>query len=68
MTHEGLPIADGGDALVTFAYLARGKYTPEECARKREEMLRYREPDTLAMVRIHEVPEGIARGKGSDRD
>lgn len=55
MTYDGLPIANGEDALVTFAWMARGKFTPEECAQKREEMLRYCEQDTLAMVKIHEV-------------
>jgi hypothetical protein len=61
MSYDGLPIANGEDALVTFAYMARGKFTPEECARKREEMLRYCEQDTLAMVKIHEVFERMAR-------
>jgi hypothetical protein len=61
MTYEGLPIANGEDALVTFAYMARGKFTAEECAQKREEMLRYCEQDTLAMVKIHEVFERMAR-------
>ncbi|HXX56143.1 MAG TPA: DUF2779 domain-containing protein, partial [Methanoregula sp.] len=63
MTYEGLPIANGEDALVTFAYMARGKFTPEECARKRGEMLRYCELDTLAMVKIHEVFGQMAREK-----
>jgi len=54
MSYEGLPIANGDDALVTFASMARGKFSPEECVRKCGEMLRYCELDTLAMVRIHE--------------
>jgi hypothetical protein len=60
MSYEGLPIANGEDALVTFALMARGKFSPEECAKKREEMLRYCELDTLAMVKIHEVFERMA--------
>lgn len=57
MSYEGLPIANGEDASVTFAYMAHGKFTQEECAMKREEMLRYCKQDTLAMVKIHEVFE-----------
>jgi hypothetical protein len=63
MSYEGLPIANGEDALVTFAYMACGKYTQEECAQKREEMLRYCKLDTLAMVKIHEVFEKMATEK-----
>lgn len=61
MTYEGMPIANGDDALVTFAYMALGKFSPEECVQKREEMLRYCEQDTLAMVKIHEVFTRMAR-------
>jgi hypothetical protein len=61
MTYEGLPVANGEDAMVTFAYMARGKFSVEECARKWEEMLRYCEQDTLAMVKIHEEFEKMAR-------
>ena len=57
MTYEGMPIANGDEALVTFAYMAQGKFTPAECAQKREEMLKYCEQDTLAMVKIHEIFE-----------
>ena len=38
----------------------RKKFTPEECAQKREEMFRYCGQDTLAMVKIHEVFERMA--------
>jgi CRISPR/Cas system-associated exonuclease Cas4 (RecB family) len=60
MSYDGLPIADGEDALVTFAYMARGAYSPEECAVKRREMLQYCEQDTFAMVKIHEVFQKIS--------
>jgi hypothetical protein len=60
-SYEGLPIANGENALVTFAYMARGKFTPEECEQKREEMLQYCKLDTLAMVKIHEVFEKMAK-------
>jgi hypothetical protein len=63
MSYEGLPIANGEDAMVTFALMARGAFSPEECAEKREEMLRYCGLDTLAMVKIHEVFERMAREK-----
>jgi CRISPR/Cas system-associated exonuclease Cas4 (RecB family) len=61
LSYKGMTIANGDDALVTFAYMARGKFTPEECAIKREEMLRYCKLDTLAMVKIHEVFTRLAR-------
>ena len=60
MSYEGMPIANGEDAMVTFAWMARDKFSREECAQKREEMLRYCELDTLAMVKIHEVFERMA--------
>jgi hypothetical protein len=60
MTYEGLPIANGEDAMVTFAWMARGKFPPEECTEKRAMMFRYCRQDTLAMVRIHEVFQRMA--------
>lgn len=63
MTYDGLPIANGQDALVTFAWMAQGKFSVEECARKREEMLAYCKQDTLAMVKIHEVFERMAKNR-----
>jgi hypothetical protein len=112
MSYDGLPIANGEDAMVTFALMAQRAvrpeggesptssevreeknpqdssterisffesvrvvrpepreerisvlraFTPEECAEKREQMLRYCELDTLAMVKIHEVFERMGR-------
>jgi len=61
MSYDGLPIANGDDALVTFAYMACRKFSPEECTQKRGEMLRYCELDTLAMVKIHEVFTRLAQ-------
>lgn len=61
MSYKGMPIANGEDAMVTFAWMARGKFSPEECAKKREEMLRYCELDTLAMVKIHQEFEKLAK-------
>lgn len=60
MSYDGMPIANGEDAMVTFAWMARGKYTPEECEKKRQEMLAYCRLDTLAMVKIHAVFAGMA--------
>jgi hypothetical protein len=57
MSYNGMSIANGEDASVTFAYMALGKFTQEECDRIRKDMLRYCELDTLAMVKIHEVFE-----------
>jgi hypothetical protein len=55
MSYKGMSIANGEDASVIFAYMALGKFTPEECTRIREDMLRYCELDTFAMVKIHDV-------------
>jgi hypothetical protein len=60
MSYKDMPVANGDDALATFAYMALGRFSPEECEQKREELLRYCEQDTLAMVRIHKEFEKLA--------
>jgi hypothetical protein len=54
LSYEGLAIADGSCAMVTFAMMAQGMMSPEEIEQKRAELLEYCKLDTLAMVRVHE--------------
>ena len=59
LSYDGLAIANGDDALVTFAMMAQGKMDPSEISKKRMALREYCERDTLAMVRLLEVVEGI---------
>lgn len=59
LSYEGLEIADGDTALVTFAMMAQGKMDTGEMERKRAALLEYCKRDTLAMVRLHEVLHGF---------
>jgi hypothetical protein len=63
LSYEGLEIADGDTALVTFAMMAQGKMDTGERERKRAALLEYCKRDTLAMVRLHEVLHGFQPGK-----
>jgi hypothetical protein len=55
LSYEGLEIANGDAALVTFAKMAMGKMDEAEMELRRAELLEYCKVDTLAMVRLHEV-------------
>ena len=59
LSYEGLEIANGDAALVTFAMMAQGKMGADEMERKRAALLEYCTMDTLAMVRLHEVLHGF---------
>jgi hypothetical protein len=63
LSYEGLEIADGDAALVTFAMMAQGIMDTEEMERKRAALLEYCKMDTLAMVRLHEVLHGFGAGR-----
>ena len=41
LSYEGLAIANGGTAMVTFALMALGKMAPDEMEQKRAELLEY---------------------------
>ena len=58
MSYEGLDIADGGEAMVQFAWLVRGKYGREEGEVVKGRLVEYCAVDTLGMVRVFEVVEG----------
>jgi len=62
LSYDDLAIGNGDDALVTFAMMAQGIMDPSEVERKRRALLEYCERDTLAMVRLHEVVEGLRTG------
>ena len=62
LSYEGLEIADGDTALVTFAMMAQGKMDTGEMERKRAALREYCKMDTLAMVRLHEVLHGFGAG------
>jgi hypothetical protein len=62
LSYAGLEIANGDDALVTFAKMAQGMMAPDEMVGKRAALLEYCERDTLAMVRLHEVLERFCSG------
>ena len=59
LSYEGLEIADGDAALVTFAMMTQGMMDTDEMERKRAALLEYCKMDTLAMVRLHEVLHGF---------
>lgn len=56
---EGLEIANGDVALVTFAMMAQGKMDADAMARNRAALRQYCKMDTLAMVRLHEALHGF---------
>ena len=62
LSYDGLEIADGDTALVTFAMMAQGKMDTGEREQKRAALLEYCKRDTLAMVRLHEVLHGFGEG------
>ena len=62
LSYEGLEIADGDTALVTFAMMAQGKMDAGEREQKRAALREYCKRDTLAMVRLHEVLHGFGEG------
>ena len=59
LSYETMEIGNGSDAVAQFAYLATGKYSPEEEKKVRKDLLDYCKLDTLAMVRVWERLEGM---------
>ena len=47
--------------MVTFAYLAMGRYEGERAEAERQNLLQYCKQDTLAMVKLHERLDGFVR-------
>jgi len=63
LSYDGLEIANGDVALVTFAMMAQGKMDADEMERNRAALLEYCKMDTLAMVRLHEVLHEFGAGR-----
>jgi hypothetical protein len=62
LSYKTLPVNNGDDALGVFG-LMRVKAMDEELVpTKREQLLRYCELDTLAMVRLHEATAKLRGG------
>ncbi len=59
MSYEGLDISDGGEAMAVYAWLVKGKYEGEEVEVVKDSLVEYCSQDTLGMVRVHWVVEGI---------
>ncbi len=56
MSYESLQIGDGDSAIAAFARMVRGDYEyPDDEEVLRNDLLRYCEQDTHAMVRLHEA-------------
>jgi len=55
LKYEGLPISKGDEAMLAWADIITGLVPSEQISEMRENLLRYCELDTLAMVRIWEV-------------
>ena len=62
MSYSHLAIAEGESAMVTFAYLAMGRYEGEYAETERQNLLQYCKQDTLAMVRLHQRLAEFVRG------
>lgn len=57
VSYDGLAIADGDNAIATFARMARGEI--ENVAEARKNLLAYCETDTFVMVKLHEILAGM---------
>jgi hypothetical protein len=64
MSYSSLAIGEGETAMVTFAYLAMGRYDNESADAERRNLLEYCKQDTLAMVKLHERLDEYVRGVG----
>ena len=64
MSYSSLAIGEGETAMVTFAYLAMGRYGSESADAERRNLLEYCKQDTLAMVKLHERLDEYVRGVG----
>lgn len=53
MNYNELEIGEGGVALSAFAYMAMGLYDDEKVKETKQNLLKYCEQDTLALVEMH---------------
>ena len=64
LSYAGLDVKDGGTAIARFARMAKGEMSPEEALATREQLLEYCKMDTLAMLKLHETLDRLARATG----
>ena len=64
MTYEGMEVAEGTAAGLTWEMLVHGQATPSEKARMRTALLAYCRQDTEAMVRVCDALERAASREG----
>ena len=57
VSYNGLAVADGDNAIATFARMARGEI--EDVPEARKQLLAYCETDTIVMVKLHEILAGM---------
>ncbi|PKB73665.1 MAG: hypothetical protein BZY75_00630 [SAR202 cluster bacterium Io17-Chloro-G7] len=62
MSYSHLNIAEGETAMVTFAYLAMGRYSGQFAETERQNLLEYCKQDTMAMVMLHQRLDEFVRG------
>jgi hypothetical protein len=62
MTYKDMPIGNGGEAMVAFDKLYNGGMSSEEEKKVREDLLKYCEQDTLAMVKLIDYAYDITSG------
>ena len=55
MTYDGMPIANGGQAMNAFSVLYEGKLSSAQKGKLRQDLLAYCEQDTWAMVKVVDV-------------
>jgi hypothetical protein len=65
MSYDHLDINNGDSAMAEFALLAMGRYSEEDVAKIRTNLLEYRKMDTLALVKLHARLTEFAKSKGS---
>ncbi|MBU3917461.1 DUF2779 domain-containing protein [bacterium] len=53
MSYEGMPISNGGNAMAAFAMMAQKQVDEDEMQSIKENLLKYCEQDTYAMVKLH---------------
>lgn len=60
MTYDGMPVANGGDAMQAFDTLYFGQLNPAQQEQLRQDLLAYCKQDTWAMVKLVEVLKNSA--------
>ncbi len=60
MTYEGMEVAEGWEAGLTWEKLVHGQLNPDEKTRLRAASLAYCRQDTEAMVRVYDTLEQAA--------